>query len=63
MKIAPLSGGFMITAIAGFLFSALYILPKNLSWGVMLLIFFSTMFIASFISMTKAPVLPEKKLK
>ena len=57
---APLSNTFMIVAIVGFLTSAYLI--KELSWKVTMLILFATMFIASFISMTRAPV-PTKELK
>ena len=53
-KIAPLKGSFMIVAITGFLVSAYLI--KDISWKFTMLIFFATMFIASFISMTHAPV-------
>ena len=53
-KIAPLKGSFMAVAIIGFLISAYLI--KDLSWKVTMLIFFATMFIAAFISMTYAPV-------
>ena len=54
-KVAPLTGSFMIVAIVGFLMSA-YLL-KDISWKFTMLIFFAVMFIASFISMTKGPVI------
>jgi hypothetical protein len=53
-KIAPLHGSFMIAAILGFLISAY--LQFDISWKITLLIFFATMFIASFISITRGPV-------
>ena len=53
-KIAPLPASFMIASIVGFLASA-YLL-EELSWKFTLLLVFAVMFIASFISMTKAPV-------
>ena len=53
-KVAPLSGSFMVTSIVGFLVSVYLI--KDISWRLTMLIFFSTVFIASFISMSKAPV-------
>lgn len=53
-KAAPLPGAFMIVSIAGFIISAYMI--KDMSWKFTMVIFFATMFIASFISMTNAPV-------
>jgi len=58
-KIAPLPETFMIAAIVGFLITAFLIAPKNTTWGFTLLIVFAVMFIASFISMTKGPVVEE----
>lgn len=54
VNIAPLSGTFMVAAIVGFLTSTYLI--KDLSWKFTMLLFFAVMFIAAFISMTKAPV-------
>ena len=56
MKIAPLSGSFMITSIMGFLISAIYIFPRNNSWGLALCMLFAIMFIAAMISTTYAPL-------
>ena len=56
VKYAPLSGGFMITSIVGFFVSAIYIANFSLNWGFALSVVFVIMFIASFISMIKAPV-------
>ena len=56
MKIAPLKGSFMALAIIGFLVSAFWVIPINMTWGLTMLIFFSTMFIAAFISMTYSPI-------
>ena len=53
-KIAPLKGSFMIVAIVGFLVSAYLI--EDISWKFTMLIFFATMFIAAFVSMTHAPI-------
>ena len=53
-KVAPLPASFLATSIVGFLTSAYLI--KDISWKLTLLILFATMFIASFISATKAPV-------
>ena len=54
-NIAPLSGGYMITSIVGFLISAFYILPNSKTWGFTFVLFFTLMFVASLISMTYAP--------
>ena len=58
-KIVPLHGSFMITAIVGFIISALYVYSMSKTWGFTFMLFFSAMFIASIISMTYAPVMPE----
>ncbi|MBI1935037.1 hypothetical protein HYS31_01220 [Candidatus Woesearchaeota archaeon] len=55
LNIAPLSGGYMITSIVGFLISAFYILPNSGTWGFTFVLFFTIMFVASLISMTYAP--------
>ena len=55
LNIAPLSGGYMITSIVGFLISAFYILPNSTKWGFTFVLFFTLMFVASLISMTYAP--------
>ena len=55
LNIAPLSGGYMITSIVGFLISAFYILPNSQKWGFTFVLFFTLMFIAALISMTYAP--------
>lgn len=55
-NIAPLSGGYMITSIAGFLISAFYVAPTlSATWGFTFVLFFTLMFIASLISMTYSP--------
>ncbi len=54
-NVAPLSGGYMVTSIVGFLISAYYILPKSTTWGFTLVLFFVLMFVASMVSMTYAP--------
>lgn len=54
-NIAPLSGGYMITSIVGFLISAFYILPNSKKWGFAFVLFFILMLVASLISMTYAP--------
>ena len=53
--IAPLTGGFMVTSMVGFLISAIYVFPKSNTWGFTFTIFFTLMFVASMISMTYGP--------
>ena len=53
----PLKGSFMATAMLGFLISAYWVYPQSLNYGISFMIVFVLMFIASFISLTKAPVL------
>jgi len=59
LNIAPLSGGFMVTSIVGFIVSAVYVYPQNPTWGFTFVLFFILMFIASMISMTYSPVQPK----
>ncbi len=60
-KVVPLSGGFMITSIVGFLITAMYLFPNtselgiSQGWAFTFLLFFTIMFIASMISMTYGP--------
>ncbi len=56
-KAAPLSSGFMVVALLGMIIVMVYT-PGSISydWGFTLGFFFFLMIIASFISMTKAPV-------
>ena len=54
-NIAPLSTGFMLTSIVGFLISAFYVLPQSAKWGFTFVLFFALMFVASLISMTYSP--------
>ena len=60
-KVVPLKASFMAAAIVGFIISYLYIYTQlgSKSWGFTFMLFFGAMFIASVISMTYAPVLPE----
>ena len=65
-NVAPLSGGYMITSIVGFLVS-IYLVEPTLAkhfgptsaapktWAFTLVLFFVLMFVASLISMTYAP--------
>jgi len=61
LNIAPLSSGFMITSIVGFLISAVYVYPSSSTWGFTFVLFFVLMFVSSLISMTYAPA--EEQLK
>ena len=54
-KATPLPASFMLTAILGFIISAIWVLPRSFNWGVAFLIFFTIMFVASLFSMTHAP--------
>jgi len=60
-KVVPLHGSFMVTAMVGFIISLLYIYRQlgNRTWGFTFMLFFALMFIASIISMTYSPVMPE----
>ncbi len=51
----PLKGSFMVLSIIGFLITAYLIYPKDRDYGLAFIIVFIAMFIASMISMTKAP--------
>lgn len=52
----PLKGSFMVASILGFLITAYWVYPQSFNYGVAFLLIFGAMFIASIISMTKAPV-------
>jgi len=54
-NVAPLKGGYMITSIVGVIISAIYVFPRNNTWGFTFVIFFGMMFVASMISMTYGP--------
>jgi len=54
---APLKGSFMATSMLGFLISAYYVYPQSLNFGLAFMFIFTAMFVASLISMTKAPVI------
>ena len=54
--IVPLSAGFMLTSIVGFIISIFYVYPNNITWGFTLTLFFVIMFVSSLISMTYAPM-------
>ena len=53
----PLKSSFMVIAILGFLITTYLIYPNNPDYGISFMLVFIAMFIASMISMTKAPVI------
>ncbi len=53
----PLKGSFMVLSMIGFLTTAYLIYPADKSYGFAFMAVFVAMFIASLISMTKAPVI------
>ena len=58
-KVAPLKNSLMAASILGFIISAFYVNTLSRTWGFTFMLFFGLLFIASMISMTYAPVMPE----
>lgn len=52
---APLKGSFMVLSILGFLISAYMV--SNISYKIAFMLIFAAMFVASIISMNKAPAI------
>lgn len=52
----PLKGSFMVFAILGFLITAYLIYPISSDFGIALMLVFTVMFLASLVSITKAPI-------
>jgi hypothetical protein len=52
-KVVPLSSGFMLTSIIGFLVSVFFVLNISETWGFLFTFFFVIMFIASIINMSQ----------
>lgn len=50
-KVVPLSSGFMLTSIIGFLVSVFFVMKISETWGFLFTFFFVIMFIASIINM------------
>ncbi len=48
----PLTSGFMLTSIIGFLVSVYFVMDLSATWGFTFALFFTIMFIASIISMS-----------
>ncbi len=61
-KIAPLSGGFMLVGIFGFLFAIMFLRNYSLNWAFVIGSISVIVFIASMISTTYAPVEEELTL-
>lgn len=59
-KPSPLKGSFMLVSMIGFFISYYMIYPISFNFGVTFMILCALMFIASIISMTKAPVINER---
>lgn len=54
MKFMPLSTGFMLASILGFLFSVFYVYSRSPKFGSAFAVVFFLMFIAAMLSMTHA---------
>ena len=54
--VAPLSRGFFLVSIFGFLFSIMFLKQYSMTWAFVVGFFSVIMFIASMISTTKGPV-------
>jgi len=66
MKVAPLHGSFMLASMLGFGISLIWVYPANKGFGFAFMVVFAAMFIASIISLRKAPIddlIKEEKLK
>ena len=61
-KAAPLSNVYMMASMLGFIISAWFIIPISKPWGFALTLIFLLMFIASVISMSKAPIEDELRI-
>jgi multisubunit Na+/H+ antiporter MnhE subunit len=55
-EIVPLTSGFVVTSIVGLTISLIYVYPRSGTWGFTFTLFFILMFVASMISMAKAPI-------
>ena len=61
MKYAPLKGSFMAISIIGFFISVMYVADYSTTWAFAMGLVFVIMFVASLISMAKAPIGLESK--
>lgn len=55
-KVAPLSSSFMLVSLIGIIISTMFLSKLSLNWAFIVGFVSICMFIASLISMTKAPV-------
>ena len=62
MKVAPLSGTFMIASMLGFIISVFWVYPRWKPYGAAFAIIVIIMFVASIISMTYAPAEQELQI-
>ena len=53
---APLKASYMVTSILGFLISLYWVYPQSERFGIVFMLVFTLMFIASLISLTKGPL-------
>ena len=53
----PLKGSFMAISILGFFITTYLVYPQNFNYGLTFMLIFVAMFIASLISVTKAPII------
>lgn len=60
---APLPSSFMLTAIMGFIISAMWVLQVSFNWGVTFLLFFTIMFFAAVASMTSLSSKEEREME
>ena len=60
-RAVPLKGSFMVIAILGFLISYYYVYVPSPTFGIACMIIFASMFIASLVSMAKAPLMAKPK--
>ena len=56
IKIAPLPAGFFLASIMGILITVVFYESIGKSWTIAFLLVFAAMFIASLISMSRAPI-------
>jgi predicted membrane protein len=63
MKVAPLTGTFMMISILGFVISLLFVFKYTPSFGIAFALVFALMFIAAVISMTYTDVNAVLKLE
>jgi hypothetical protein len=52
-RVVPLSSGFMLTSIIGFLVSVFFVWKISETWGFLFILFFFIMFTASIINMSQ----------